>query len=544
LIAKGDLERVRLYAEETLARGTGSEQLSGNGFVTESPLSGPLPDPDLLTEFVRLYRLMKNRPERVRVLKQALNSFPNHHGLIFERSLVQIEGNRYESGIQDLERLLREGQTSAEIHYNLGVAYVGTGDIPRAIAEFRSSLVLDPASADTNHALGLALIHGERYREAVDFLERARELLPSTISIRLDLASAFRFSGAPEEALRECAVARHLNPNVTRTGIEEALVYQVLGQYSEALTCLDTVLLSSPKLHRARKLKAELLTEINRYEEAAEEWRRLVQESPDDPYLHANLGESLKRAGNAHEALTWLENAARSAPNSTVIQVAFAREALSQNRLDLVQEVVDQAYPHATTIESRLQFIEIRLLLTLLSEKWITLIPILADLQHLLTEHPSVLPLDKEAQLDGDTILKLGLSKDAARIHSALLDLFDKAITINDFEELVTRTMRALLPLRPVTKPIPSESIEEHSEAAPLAVSVEVPSPPLSSLSEVTGERADGSPLQLVGLESVSTTSEMVDQPTAPLHEESSPAPKRHHRKRDSHHPRKHRETE
>ncbi len=434
-------------------------------------------EPGLLTESARINRLQKNRAERSRVLSEGLAKFPDHPGLLFERSLQSIESHRYEAAKADLEKLISLGHDTAELRYNLGVVFVALGDFPRAISELRKSLALDPSSADTNHSLGLALMHGERYLEAVDFLERARELLPSTVSIRLDLAAALRQSGQAEESLRECAVARHLNPGVLRTGLEEALAYQSLGQFNEALACLDGVLQLSPKMQRARRLKAEILTAIERYQEAAEEWNRMVQDTPDDAYLHATLGEALKRAGQDMAALGCLETAARMAPNSSPIQISFAHEALAQHKFDLVHEVIEQAYPRAVTAENRLQFLQIRFLLALAANRWISLVPLLNELGHLLSEHPHILPLAEDLRVDSQTILHLGLTREGTTIHSALLDLFDGAIQFTDFEELVARVMRSMLPVKPHPKPVePPVSEPPRPEEAPSSSATELPS--------------------------------------------------------------------
>lgn len=444
-------------------------EVAGQGLVYH-PENG-----DLQAARCQIYRLEKNRSERNALLATSLEAQPDHPGLLFERALFLIENHKYEDALRDLEKLQSQTEETAELRYNLGVAYVGIGDIPRAVAEFRKSLALDPVSADTNHSLGLALLHGERYREAVDFLERARDLLPSVVSIRLDLAMGLRLSGMAEEALRECAMARHLNPSILRTGIEEALTYQALGQYNESLACLDALLAKSPHFLRARRLRAELLDEAERHEEAAREWEQIVSLSPEDPYLHASWGQALKRAGDATGALNRLQIAAHMAINSAPIQLMLAREALAQHEFILAQEVFDRSYPRAFQAEHRVQLLEIHLLLTLLAGKWIALVPFIADQHRLLADHPEIIPLEESAHLDGQTILRLGMSKDAARIHSGWLDLMEGAIQISDFEELVTRVLKSLLPPRPATRPEPVE--EEIQPPAPAPAPAPVPTP-------------------------------------------------------------------
>lgn len=186
-------------------------------------------------------------------------------------------------------------------------------------------------------------------------------------------------------------------------------------------------------------------------------------------------------------ALGCLETAARMAPNSTPIQVSFAHEALAQHKYDLVHEVIEKAYPRAATAESRLQLLEIRFLLALVSNRWISLVPLLSELGHLLSEHPNALPLGEDSRVHGQTILHLGLAREATRIHSALLDLFDGAIQFSDFEELVARVMRSMLPVKPPPKPATPPPVEPPKEVeVPPAPAVEpLPAVEISAAPEI-----------------------------------------------------------
>jgi tetratricopeptide (TPR) repeat protein len=435
--------------------------------LVEQALAAFPSDSDFLAESARLYRIEGNRNERARVLAEGLVREPDHPQLRFERSLLHIETFKFELALEDLKTVLEQGVETPEVRYNLGLVHISMGNIPAAVMELRRSLALDPSSADSNHALGLALMQGERYSEAADFLERARERLPNTLSIRLDLATAYRLSGSPEAALRECAVARHLNPNNPRSGLEEALAYHSLAQFNEALMCLDTLLAAHPNYIRARRLKAGILSEVERFEDAVGEWNVIVESNPNDPYLRAALGEALKKAGRPSAALGCLEMAARMSPDSTSIQLSFAKEALSQQQFELVQEVVDQAFPNAANPQSRLQLLEFRFLLALKLERWTQLIPLAEELRQVLDESPEVIPLDKEIELDDDILLDLGFPKEASKVYTGLMELYEGVLVFSDFDEIITRFMRSLLPPRSVPASEPSGGDGREGLAGP-----------------------------------------------------------------------------
>ncbi|NUN94792.1 MAG: tetratricopeptide repeat protein [Candidatus Omnitrophica bacterium] len=449
--------------------------------VVERGLKAHPNDPDLLAALSRVLRIEGDRSERPGILAEGLVRHPDHPLLRFERSLLNLENRKYEAARDDLEALLAVGMDNAEVRYNLGVVQVALGNIPAAVRELRVSLAHDPTSAESNHAMGLALLQGDRFREAVDFLERARERRPNSAMVRLDLSMAYRLSGAPESALRECGVARHLAPNLPRVGLEEALAYHAQADFSGALACLESTMELHPDYAPARRLKAQILCQTERHEEAVAEWSRMVQDTPSDPELHTLLGETLKKAGHAAAALGCLEIAARMAPDSIPVQLSFAKEALSQQRFELVQEVVDQAYLRATTPRSRLQLLECRLLAILKLERWAQLLSFVEELKAVLEESPEAIPLDKEVELDAAIVGSLEIGPEAARVYTSLLELYEGLVDFADFDEAVTRALRSLLP--PV-KPTPTDG-------KGLAVEIGAPEPPMAfETSRFTGPPA------------------------------------------------------
>ncbi|MCA9445866.1 MAG: tetratricopeptide repeat protein [Candidatus Omnitrophica bacterium] len=471
-------------------------------------------DPDFLASMAHLLWRKGEISEMAKTVTDGLIREPNHTGLLFERSLLNIHQKKHAAAVADLERILEQGIDSAEIRYNLGMAYVSLGKISSAIQELRQSVALDPLSAEGNHALGLALLSGHRYKESRDFLERAREYDPQNVSTRLDLAVALRMSGHPEKALDEANVAAELDPNSPRAVLEKALAHRDLSRLREALEVLENHLRSHPKSMRARSLKASILQDAERFTEAATELRALAETRPDDPDIYARLGHCLKRSGNPIEALETIEVGAKKAPHSPRIQLLWAKECLLQEQYDKVDGIVTYILPKLDEPRFRLGFIEIRTLLALKTGKLSSLIKIMDDLKKIVEAHPEILPLDEGGGIEDEELLGLGLEKREQEVYHALLDFLAGEIDFEMLDDSVTQLMKSHF-----HKPkAPAQPVAPPQETAP-----EQPEPaPVNSQPERTVETIEAPPEPSAATPQETPTEETVEQKPSELDEPES----------------------
>lgn len=79
----------------------------------------------------------------------------------------------YKAMIDVLTRALERGNDFWEINFNLGLAYMGDGDLARAIKQFERALELNPNNYQTNVQLGLAHQTAKNYQKARDYFNRA-----------------------------------------------------------------------------------------------------------------------------------------------------------------------------------------------------------------------------------------------------------------------------------------------------------------------------------------------------------------------------------
>jgi tetratricopeptide (TPR) repeat protein len=88
----------------------------------------------------------------------------------FQRANGLFRDGKFSEAVEAYESILAQGNSSAEIYYNLGNSYYRIGELGRAILNYERALVLAPGNSDIGHNLELANLR------TLDRLERVPEL--------------------------------------------------------------------------------------------------------------------------------------------------------------------------------------------------------------------------------------------------------------------------------------------------------------------------------------------------------------------------------
>jgi tetratricopeptide (TPR) repeat protein len=195
----------------------------------------------------------------VRKVLELAPGLPNAHELL---ALTLISAERFEEGIESIERAYALDPLSDFMLYDLAVTLLFAGAPTRVIDALRSGLARSPGHGGLLLLLGTALFHSDRIPEAHKTLERARELTPPGAQFRGTLVCVLAAMGdrqGARERLRELEEQPELNGGTT---VEIACAYHWLGDddvaYAwlerafEARTLWMTFLHLEPRLQRLR----------------------------------------------------------------------------------------------------------------------------------------------------------------------------------------------------------------------------------------------------------------------------------------------------
>jgi len=114
--------------------------------------------------------------------------------------------------------------------YGLFAVYVGRADA--GIAAVRRAVALDPLNPRTRYRLGLALMGGDRYREAIAAFMDAKAMAPGDVWINAWLGFTYYYSGDLQHALTTCEGVKPEDDSNRLYCL--ALTYHKLGRPTDA----------------------------------------------------------------------------------------------------------------------------------------------------------------------------------------------------------------------------------------------------------------------------------------------------------------------
>ncbi len=239
----------------------------------------------------------------------------------------------------------------AQVHYLIGQALEERGLLERAAESFGRATALNPKFADAHNDLGEVLLRLGRTDAAIASCQQALALRPRFAAALGNLANAERARGALAAAIagyrrvialepglaeahrnlgsalleagdREAAIhslqrAIELRPEFTRAVTQLARALTAARRGLEAIPYYEQLLARDPRAETLDEYAA-LLAGLGRYEASASCYRDLLERTPRDARLHANLGHVLHCLGDFRAAIEHCRRAIELGPRLPV----------------------------------------------------------------------------------------------------------------------------------------------------------------------------------------------------------------------------------
>lgn len=218
--------------------------------------------------------------------------------------------------------------------YYLGHVFISKGELTKALEQFEQVLRLRPTDFATLVWLGHVYIELGQPEAAEPILTRARALGPDTAAVLYQLGRASLAKKDFATAVRHLEEAVRLNPAAAVIHQPLAMAYRGLGDLEKAQSNLDrtrgrvgpgaAVTMSDPLMAevstvlRSPEVHGELgqhASASGDWPEAARQFRRAIELSPNRAIMRLNLALTLNRMGDARGALTELDAAIRVDPS-------------------------------------------------------------------------------------------------------------------------------------------------------------------------------------------------------------------------------------
>ena len=342
--------------------------------------------------------------------------------------LVRMHQQRFAEAAGFFARARAADPRAARLAFSHATALQWLEQPQAALAALKEAIALKPDYAEAYFEAGNILKRLGRIDEAEAMFREWARALPGDAQARMELGGVLLDQGRPQEAETVFAGALQQPASNTLRGAlhyNYALALTRQRRNEEALEQLARAKALNPALPHSDAIRAEILQELKRYDEAIALSRRMIAEDPANPDWHKFHNDFLYRLDRRDEYLKSYDSAPKTAPLLMSKAFFLSHEKRAEEALE--------AYREASRLapEDRLAAAGVASSLTMLGRYD----EALAAFEMLLKQN------SEEAELYGCAAEAALLSGDFART----VALCERAVAINPYDQIALSTMSIAL---------------------------------------------------------------------------------------------------
>jgi tetratricopeptide (TPR) repeat protein len=230
-----------------------------------------------------------------------------------------------------------ERPTSAEAALRQARSLARNGDVDGAIRWCREATKIDPRREEAYLLLGSLCEQAEDLSCSRAAYDRGLEALPRSPALLRERGLLRLQTDQPDAALRDLERALELSPD-PETTTDLAFAYLVAGEPERARALSKRAIEEQPDCFLCWMGRAEVLTRLERHQEAVAAYRRAVELDPAGIDSRAGLAKSLFRIGEYEQSHAIFEQLVQAEPLNGRLRVQAAQAALQSGAYALAVE--------------------------------------------------------------------------------------------------------------------------------------------------------------------------------------------------------------
>ena len=293
-----------------------------------------------------------NSPENAETsFRKALAIESTNPAALYGLGQLALSQRRFADAVSYFNKALTQVPDANRVHYSLGLAYRGLGDLAQAELHLakRGTVgirVVDPlvdqladlVESERLHLVrGRAALEAKRFQDAVAEFRAAIAAKPGSISPHLNLGAALLQMNDLTGATAEFETALRIDSTNENARFNLAIIQGKQMQHTQAVASLQTLLKINPEDVGARLFLAQELLQLGRREEALAEFARVSQTDPDNEEALLEEVRLLEQLKNYKQALDELERAHKLYPQKTRTSALLAYTLATSPRFDFRQ---------------------------------------------------------------------------------------------------------------------------------------------------------------------------------------------------------------
>ncbi len=295
----------------------------------------------------QLYGLNHDSAKAEAQFKGAQKIDANSEEVVLNIARLYTEQGDFKRAADVLAAVPQDDQT-ARIEFALGASYDQLKRPKEAAVAYRAALELDPENAlDTQRGLGNALLLDGQLDEALKIFTQIVTAEPQDAQSQIRISEIERRQGHYEQALETLNKAKSLVQDSTELSYNEALIYDSLGRYDDALTQLKQLLAASshPDGNYSDPEKSNRFLFLDRLGAIEREQGKTAESIGYYKQTTALGGEftlrgyqsevdTYREAHQQREATAVAEDAAKALPKDRGVQLMYAGQLADTGKVD------------------------------------------------------------------------------------------------------------------------------------------------------------------------------------------------------------------
>ncbi len=196
-----------------------------------------------------------------------------------------------EQATRDAGRAVELNDRLIPVRMSLAGVYQQTGQLDKALAEYKSVLERDPTVTDAEYHLGEIYQTQGKNKQAEEAFKHVISRHPTYWRGYGDLAALYYNTGRFNEAAQQYQLVIDLAPDISAGYFSLGGTYLALGRYDDAITVLKKGLSIRPSDGAWSNLGSAYMY-LGKWDEAADAMKRAAELSPDRDVLWRNLGDA------------------------------------------------------------------------------------------------------------------------------------------------------------------------------------------------------------------------------------------------------------
>jgi tetratricopeptide (TPR) repeat protein len=183
------------------------------------------------------------------------------------------------------------------------------------ITGYETRLAVTPGDVHLHDDIARLYREEGRLEEALAHFRESARLMPASVSRRVELGRALVESGQIDEAAAAFEQALTLSPDNVAARTDLGVVRALQNRLSEAVSEYDKALDQDPAYQDAHNNLSAALLSLGRVDESFEHARRALELQPEFPAAHYNMARALLARAQPEEARWHMEQALRGRPD-------------------------------------------------------------------------------------------------------------------------------------------------------------------------------------------------------------------------------------